>query len=584
MAAKRASRRLKHRLLKWVGGLVLAALAAVGVAVLILAYRAEPMLRALIVQELSEYFHARVELDSFHFELRDGLWAEGKGLRIWPSGVHSASGDAPLGSVANKPLIQLAQFRFHAPLRYKPGEVIRISVVQLKGLDVDIPPRPPVDRPAGPKKPLGAETAIPGNRASGTAGLLRFEVDRAECTGALLTIETSKPGKLPLEFAISHLRLSAIQAGGPMRFEAELTNPRPVGTISTSGKFGPWVVSDPGESPLAGDYNFDHADLGGFKGIGGILSSAGHYDGTLRNLTVDGETDTPDFRLTHFGTALDLRTKFHARVDGTNGDTWLEPVEATLGGSHFWARGRIVRVAPQMTGEKEIQPGGHEIALRIDVDRGKVEDFLRLASRSGTSLLTGDLAMKADLEIPPGADQVDERLKLAGTFDLENAQFASSKIQSRIAELSARGQGKPKEAKAGKQADVRSTMTGSFQMEGGMVKLSALQYTVPGAVIDLKGKYEVESGALDFAGTAKMDAKVSQMVGGWKGILLKPVDRYFEKQGAGTMVPIHINGTRESPQFGVDFNRMKGSAAQRPDEPSQTMQPKRPGDSAEQPR
>ena len=59
-----------------------------------------------------------------------------------------------------------------------------------------------------------------------------------------------------------------------------------------------------------------------------------------------------------------------------------------------------------------------------------------------------------------------------------------------------------------------------------------------------------------------MQATVSAMVGGWKGLLLKPVDRYFEKDGAGTEVPIQINGTRENPQFGVDFNRMKVSSAQ----------------------
>ena len=66
-----------------------------------------------------------------------------------------------------------------------------------------------------------------------------------------------------------------------------------------------------------------------------------------------------------------------------------------------------------------------------------------------------------------------------------------------------------------------------------------------------------------FAGTAKMQATVSAMVGGWKGLLLKPVDRYFEKDGAGTEVPIHINGTRENPQFGVEFNRMKLTSPQR---------------------
>jgi hypothetical protein len=110
-------------------------------------------------------------------------------------------------------------------------------------------------------------------------------------------------------------------------------------------------------------------------------------------------------------------------------------------------------------------------------------------------------------------------------------------------------------------------MQGNFQMESGVVKLPALEYTVPGAVIDLKGSYTMDGGKLDFAGTAKMQATVSAMVGGWKGLLLKPVDRYFQKNGAGTEVPIHINGTRENPQFGVDFGRMKVTGAQRSGEP-----------------
>ena len=66
--------------------------------VLVLAHRAEPMLRARIVAGLEEHFHARVELDSFHLSLRGGLWAEGKGLRIWPPA--QVAGVAVPGSAA----------------------------------------------------------------------------------------------------------------------------------------------------------------------------------------------------------------------------------------------------------------------------------------------------------------------------------------------------------------------------------------------------------------------------------------------------------------------------------------------------
>ncbi len=544
----------------WMGCGLLAALGVLTGVVLVMAHRAEPLLRAQIVEELENHFHARVELDSFHVTLRNGLWAEGKGLRIWaPAGVEGASVPGEDARVSGGPLIRLAEFRFHAPLHYRPGEAIRVSQVQLKGLEVDVPPRSHFEHGAkGVQAAVGASV----RQSSISAGLLHFQVEDVECSGAHLTIETSKPDKLPLEFAIAHLRLKGVSLDDAMGFEAELTNPRPVGTIHTKGSFGPWVVDDPGESPVTGDYLFQDADLSGFKGIAGILSSTGHYQGTLREMAVDGETDTPDFRITRYGTALPLHTKFHAIVDGTNGDTRLEPVEAMLGRSHFWTRGQVVRVAPGFEGRRA---GGHDIALTVDVDRGQMEDFLRLASHSGTPLLTGALTMKARLEIPPGPIPVDERLKLEGTFALDNVQFTSAKIQDRIGDLSARGLGEPKDAKAG-GADVRSTMQGNFQMESGVVKLPTLEYTVPGAVIDLKGSYTMDGGKLDFAGTAKMQATISAMVGGWKGLLLKPVDRYFQKNGAGTEVPIHINGTRENPQFGIDFGRMKGTSAQRPDE------------------
>ncbi|HEV2485638.1 MAG TPA: AsmA-like C-terminal region-containing protein [Terracidiphilus sp.] len=547
----------RHRWLKWIGGGLLAAFAVLTGAVLVLAHRAEPIMRAYIVQGLRDHFHARVELDSFHLTLRNGLWAEGKGLRIWPPAEVEGVG-MPGFAGPPTPLIRLNEFRFHAPLHYDPRQAIRISVVQLKGLDVDMPPRPHFEHSAK------GTAAVP---ATAGARLLRFQVDSLECNGAHLTVETSKPGKLPLEFAIAHLTLTGIHTGGPMNFDAELTNPRPVGTIHTRGSLGPWLVADPGESPIVGDYRFEHADLSGFKGIAGIMNSTGHYQGTLRDMVVDGETDTPDFQLTLFDTALPLHTKFHAYVDGTNGDTQLQPVEATLGHSHFWTQGQIVRAAATVGGKYGPRPGGHDIALTIDVDRGRIEDFLRLVSRSGTPLLTGALTMKAGLEIPPGPVPVHERLKLTGTFTLDDAQFTSPKIQDRIREMSARGQGRPKDAKASGDDEVRSTMKGDFQMASGVVTLPALEYTVPGAVIDLKGTYGVEGGVLNFAGTAKMQATVSAMVGGWKGLLLKPVDRYFQKDGAGTEVPIHINGTRADPQFGIDFNRMKGSSAQRPDQP-----------------
>ncbi len=537
----------RHRIFKWFAVSLLIALVLLGIAIDIAAHRAEPFLRVLIVQRLEEHFHARVELDSFHISVAHGLLAEGKGLRIWPPA--SVAGVAVPGSnEARNPLVTLAEFHFRAPIHFVRGKPIHIWAIALDGLRIDVPPRPHLTHAADVEAPAPS----PSGRGAALLAGLRFQIDSVQCNNARLTLETSVPGKEPLQFDIKTVRITHVNAAGAMEYAAVLTNPRPAGLITAKGTMGPWVVEDPGETPVAGAYRFDHADLSVFKGIAGILNSTGKYQGTLRAMVVDGTTDTPDFALTRFGTAVPLHTSFHARVDGTNGDTWLEPVTATLGNSQFTARGKIVQ-APAPAGLKAGGPHGHNLNLTVDVEHGQIGDFMRLTSRSGQPLLNGTLHVKTDFELSPGSNPVDERMRLAGSFRLEDAQFSNPKLQERIGELSLRGQGMPDAAKTAAAADVRSTMEGDFTIKDGDVHLPHLVYIVPGAEIDLHGAYGIDGGSLSFSGTARMDATISHLVGGWKGWLLKPVDPLFRKDGAGTKVKVHVYGTRKDPQFGVDF-------------------------------
>ncbi len=104
---------------------------------------------------------------------------------------------------------------------------------------------------------------------------------------------------------------------------------------------------------------------------------------------------------------------------------------------------------------------------------------------------------------------------------------------------------------------VRSQMRGDFNLADASLNLSNLHYDIPGASIKLAGIYSLDGAKFNFAGTADMQATVSRMVGGWKGVLLMPFDRVFQKNGAGTEVPFKIDGTRSDPHFGLDFDRLK---------------------------
>ena len=534
----------RHRALRWITGIVLTALAVLTVVVSILARRTEPYLRARIVDELSTRFHAKVELDHFSlwfgngFRGEWGVWARGRGLRVWPSANAIAAG------VPNNPVISLEEFRFHAPLRYKPGVPIHISEVRLNGLQIHLPPKPHelhlnVPKPA---------SAAPGSSSS---PLVSFRIDRVIATNSNLVHETDKPGKLPLDFAISYLLLKNFTPGGAMQFEAQLTNPRPEGVIHTTGTFGPWVSGDPGDSPVAGNYRFENANLATFKEIAGTLNSDGHYEGTLNNIDATGETDTPDFQLPQYGHAMHLRTQFHATVDGTNGDTWLKSVDATLGESRFNVTGKVVRVLSNGANPHSI---GHDIDLRVIINNGRIEDFTNLATHGSEPLLTGVLNLDAKLNIPPGEGKMHDRLQMKGEFVLDDAEFTNPGVQGKLKQLSLRGQGKPDELKSTDPMAIPAHLEGYFDVATGKIAFPSLQFRVPGADIQLKGIYGLDGGSLDFIGSARMEATISKMVGGWKGFLLKPADRFFKKDGAGTSLPIHVGGTASHPDVGVDFH------------------------------
>ena len=53
-----------------------------------------------------------------------------------------------------------------------------------------------------------------------------------------------------MNWELRALTLRSAGIGQPMRFKAELTNPKPPGLIHTSGKFGPWNVDEPSETRL----------------------------------------------------------------------------------------------------------------------------------------------------------------------------------------------------------------------------------------------------------------------------------------------------------------------------------------------
>lgn len=304
---------------------------------------------------------------------------------------------------------------------------------------------------------------------------------------------------------------------------------------------------EPGDSAVTGDYTFDQADLGTIKGIGGILSSTGKFNGQLNRIDVNGTTDTPDFQLDTANHPVSLKTQFHAIVDGTSGDTYLQPVAATLGESKFTCAGSVINIKGK----------GHLIDLDIDIPAGQIQDFLNLAVKTQPPVMSGALNMKAKLNIPPGKESVTQKIGVRGRFLLTGIHFSSPNVEDKVDMLSLRAQGKPGEARPG-APDVHSQMRGAFDLRSGRMTFSQLNYALPGATVQLVGQYTLDGKKFEFTGKVRTDAKLSQMTASWwKSLMLKPVDPFFHKNGAGAEIPVKISGTNTSPKFGLDMGGKK---------------------------
>lgn len=502
------------------------------------------VLKQRIIATLAARLNSDVALDDLSLRIYPRLHVEGKGLSI----RDRRRADVP-------PLIAVKGFSVEADLVGLWRK--RVAHVELRGLDISIPPDDDSDDDDDAKKPRSPHRLHESGGAVATTGASADKptttpviqngvvIDTLDSKNARLIIIPRKPGKAPKTWDIHSLTMHRVGADQAMPFKATLTNAVPPGEILTDGNFGPWNTENPGRTPLAGSFTFDKADLSVFEGIGGTLSSRGSFGGSLDYIDVNGETRTPDFVLEIGGHPFELGTQYHAIVDGTNGDTRLEQIDAHFLNTTLIAKGAVLDGPPGTH--------GRTVALDVTIPKGRIEDIMRMAVKQQTAPMIGAMQLSTKFLLPPGKSDVVDRLRLNGQFSLSGATFTNRTVQAKIVELSRRGRGKP-EATA--QESIASDFKGKFVLDGASLTLKDLMFAVPGAQVRLDGAYALKKEVLAFKGNLLLDAKVSQTVSGWKSLLLKIADPLFRRDGGGSSIPIKIEGTRDDPKFGLDMSRV----------------------------
>jgi hypothetical protein len=481
-----------------------------------------PFTRKAVSESLLESFPGELKIDSFKvvYFPHPGCVAEGVAFRLKAS------------SAAVPPLVTIRRLKIQASYLNFLVRPHFVSRIELDGLRVNVP------------LPTDA-----GHLSSGS-GTSVITIGEVTAHDAVLYV-VRHDDKAPLQFDIHDLSLESVSAKSGASYRVDLRNPEPPGEIHSTGHIGPFQKGNFAQTPASGEYSFDRADLSVFNGIAGVLSSKGKYAGSLGNLDVEGGADIPNFEVVRSGHALPLATRFVLAVDATNGDVTINNLTAMRGRTNIAVHGSVAH--------RDDMPGKFT-SLNFTVRDGHIEDLLAIfvTGHEHPSPLAGETNLTAQVTVPPGGKQLLEKLALDGDFDISNGHFEKTATKASADKFSASASGEKKETQgdpppADSTESVPAQLRGHVVLRNTIATMTDVSLSIPGADANMHGTFNIISQNVDFHGTVRTNADLSQQTSGIKSIFAKVLDPFFRKKG-GTVVPVVMNGTYHHPHFGLDLN------------------------------
>jgi hypothetical protein len=500
-------------------GIVIALILVVGATLLALKW---PFSERELVESIQEVVPAgKVEIASFETSVFPHPGCDARNV------VVRASDDPSSPPLATAQRISV-QARY-PDLFLRPGYIKRVV---LNGLVVKMPS-------------FGSRGKGKGGSPSSNNASSDTRIGELVTNGARLEIARAD-SKPPLIFQIHSLALKSVSRDRPFSFDAALTNALPPGEIVSHGQMGPWNRAEWGKTPVSGSARFEKADLNALAGIGGTLSSEDRFEGTLERIGVTGTAVIPDFVVKMGGHPNDVRARYRVEVNATNGDVLLQNAETTITKTTIVASGKIAG-----------QPGakGKTTSLDLQVKKGRIQDVLNLFVSDPNPPLDAATDFQASVQVPPQGRPFLKELDLRGGFRIENGRFTKPDTQRSITDLSLRARGQTHgNAAARPEESVLAEMNATVNTRAGIAHFTDLFFRIPGAVAHMDGNYDLVTQKIDFHGSLRTQAELSQTTNGVKSALLKPFNWIFKRKHAGAEIPVQMTGTYQNPHFATDPN------------------------------
>jgi hypothetical protein len=164
--------------------------------------------------------------------------------------------------------------------------------------------------------------------------------------------------------------------------------------------------------------------------------------------------------------------------------------------------------------------------------------------------MSGQAGLQLTAELPATTEPFLRRVKVEGRFSIASGTFSKTKTQRGVDELSAGARGENKDDPEMVMTDLK----GKVALIEQVAHFSDVSFTIPGAHAQMHGTYSVsEPYRINLHGQMRVDTRISKTTTGMKSFLLKVMDPIFKKKKKGEIVPVHIQGTYEKPDFGLDL-------------------------------
>lgn len=399
----------------------------------------------------------------------------------------------------------------------------------------------------------GLRLRVPRSGLKPKTGLGSVTIGRIVINDGIVEFEPHRKDAEPVRFNIYHSAFIPHEGFDRLDFSARLKIPEPPAEVAVNGSVGPWKKGQPGQTPLEGTYTLERGMLGAFRGVAGTLSSQGKFSGVLERIKVHGGTDMRDFQLKDPGHPVTFGTSFSAEVDGKNGNTFLDAVQAQLRRTSLNVQGSVApspesqkESGRKLTSDRTSSTGARGKTANLAIDgKGRIEDLLWLFTEAKPPRMLGALTLKAKVSVPPGPVEFIRKISLRGNFEISSASFTNPSTQHALEDLSA---GVKANHEVSDTAQVVADLKGYVTLQNGIARFSNLSMTIPGASAEFAGIYSFVTEKIDLRGTLRTEKPLSQATTGVKSALLKIIGHFFKRK-RDFVVPVRIGGTYRNPTF-----------------------------------